>query len=80
MSELSKVQRFLGWTVAAGSLYGVYYNMYMMNALNYKLNTTVSAVFTSFGPVVLCLVFGWIIYVSQAGDSSKDLIGFGLDF
>ncbi|CAO1388079.1 unnamed protein product [Diamesa hyperborea] len=68
MFELTKVQRFFGWTLAAGSLYGVFYNMHMMSAMDYKLNTAVSAFFTSFTPLVMCLIFGWVIFVAQLGD------------
>lgn len=80
MYELTVVQRLFGWAVAIGSVYGVYYNMYLMSALDYKVNTTVSAVFTSFAPIVLCMIVGWIIFVSELRDPSKDSIHSGFDF
>lgn len=80
MCELTKVQRIFGWALAVGSVYGIYYNLYLMAALDYKVNTTISAVYSSFAPVVLCLIVGWIIFVSQLGDSSKDSIHSRFDF
>lgn len=72
--KLTQSQLKIGWYLSIASLLLAFFGPAPMGDIDYKYDAAQASQYAAFAPIVWCIFFGWIIFVSQLGYKSELIV------
>lgn len=71
--QISDTHLRLGWLIAIACYLMSTFGPAPMGRIDYEYNSTHAAIYAAFAPIAWCLFFGWAVFVSHLGYTSRSL-------